>query len=104
MDQNPPHSQSISHEAGVLTASSTETLQRVVGDVVPSLYADLLDRIGHIVDSNTQEPSGQLFRRARGLSGRCGDLCRQLFEPMPNGVQIKRLIAIGAKHLWEMRR
>ncbi len=69
--------ETVGHEAGVLTTGTTETDQRVVTDVVASLHRDLLDGIGHALHGDRQEPLGDLHaghghpRRGRDLGGDC---------------------------------
>ena len=50
MDQHCAHAQCIGHTAGMLSARSAKTGERVSGDVMPARDADLADRIRHVVD------------------------------------------------------
>ena len=69
MYQHRVHAQHIGNQAGMLPAGAAKALQRIVGHVITALHRDLLDGIGHVLDSNAQEAVGKLFRRA-GNAGR----------------------------------
>ena len=69
MYQHRVHAQHIGNQAGMLPAGAAKALQRIVGHIIAALHRDLLDGIGHVLDSNAQEAVGKLFRRA-GNAGR----------------------------------
>ena len=46
----------------MLSSGATETVQRIFRNVVAALDGDLLDRICHVLDSDHQEPFGDIFR------------------------------------------
>ena len=47
----------------MLAGCATEAVEGVLSDVVAALYRDFLDRIGHVLDGNTQESLGNSLRR-----------------------------------------
>ena len=53
----------------MLPAGAAKALQRIISHIISALHRDLLDGIGHVLDSNAQEAVGKLFRRA-GNAGR----------------------------------
>ena len=57
------HAQHVGDETGMLAASTAKTLQGIIGYIITALHRDFLDRIGHILDRDTQESVRQLFRR-----------------------------------------
>lgn len=61
------------HQAGVLPAGAAEAGQCVLGDVVPALHRNLLDRVGHVPDRDPDESFCHLFR-CRRVAGRRTDL------------------------------
>ena len=94
MDQDPRHAERIGHEAGVLPARAAEALQGVAGDVMPALHADLLDRVGHVVHCDAQEPLGHFLGAARGLARLGRDGLGHVVEFAADHLRIERLIAL----------
>ena len=79
MDEHPGHAEGIGHGAGVLAARAPEGGKHVPGDVVPALYGDLLDRVGHVLHGDLEEPGGDLLG-APLAAGRLLDLPAQRRE------------------------
>ena len=96
MDQHRRHAERVSHQASVLAARATETVQSVAGHVVAALHGDLLDRVRHVLDRDLEKARGNLGGRAlvaRGLS----DLRRQSREFLAHHAGVQRLVLAGAE-------
>ena len=89
--------EAVGDETRVLTPGSAEADQRVVPDVVAPLHGDLLDRVGHRLDGDGEEPLRDLLGSPARRGG-VGDLGRQVAEAFPDDVCVERLVAAGAEH------
>ncbi len=63
------HAERVGDQAGVLAGRAAEAAQRVLGDVVPALHRDFLDRLGHVAHRDLDEALGDLLGRARAAGG-----------------------------------
>ena len=61
MDVNALHAQRIGHHARMLPTRAAEAGQRVFGNVVATLHADVLDRVRHVFNRNAQEAGSDFF-------------------------------------------
>ena len=104
MHEHPPHPQRIGHQTGMLPPRAAETLQRIAGHVMAALHADFLDRIGHVVHRDAQEPLGQRLRAHRGIARGRRHLARQRLELFAHHPRIQRLIPAGAEDMRKMIR
>ena len=98
MDQHCAHAQCIGHTAGMLSARSPETGERISGDVMPARDADLADCIRHVVDRDGQEAFGNVLERTV-----FGQASGDVFQPRARRGWIERLVAIGAEDAREKR-
>ena len=101
VDEDGGDAQPVGHPAGVLATCTAEAHQRVGGDVVASLGADLADRIGHVLRCDLAVPECHL-RGAAPHAGGVSDLVRQRGDAAGGGRDIERLRAIGAEHRREV--
>ena len=100
MDEYARHAERVGHRAGMLAAGAAEAAQRVLGDVVAALDGDVLDRIGHVLDRDLQEPIGDFLGGARKT--RClRDFRSERRKLRPHHVGVERLVAVRAEHLRE---
>ena len=97
MDQHRGHAEGIGDQAGVLAGGAAEAVQRVFGDVVAALHRNLLDRVGHVLDGDREEPRGHLLR-VLALAGGRGDLCGQGGEPPLDHLRVERLVGVRSEH------
>ena len=97
MDVHALHAERIRHQAGVLAAGAAKAGQGVLGDVVATLHADVLDRVGHVFNSDTQKARGDLLGRLL-LPGRALDGQRQRLELVDHRAHVQRLIAVRTKY------
>jgi hypothetical protein len=103
MDEHARHAERVGDEAGVLPARAAEAAQRVLGDVVAALDADVLDRVRHVRDRDLEEPVGDRLGRAP-RAGRALDLVGERLELAPHDLGVERRVAAGPEHLREQRR
>ncbi len=61
VDEDPFHRQRIGDQAGMLAGGAAEAAKRIGGDVVAALHRDLLDRVRHVADRDTDVALGDLF-------------------------------------------
>src|SRR5690625_2870882 len=59
--QNALNRERIGDEACVLGCSPTKAIERIFCDVVATLDGDLFDRVGHVIDGDTQKAFGNFF-------------------------------------------
>ena len=97
MHQNGVHAQHISDQASMLAAGPAKTLKRIVGHVVAALDRDLLDGIGHVLDSNSQEPVRKFFGCA-GNAGGALDFCRHFNKARTHRIGVERFVLVWAEH------
>ena len=102
MDQHFGHAQSVRHQTGVLPARAAKALQGVLGHIMAPLHADLLDRVGHVVDGDMQKAFGDILGPARGFAGRFGDLLGQRLKLFAHHVAVQWQVAIRAEHMGEV--
>ncbi len=81
----------------MLSRRAAERDQRIARHVVPAFDGDLLDRLGHVLDRDGQEPFGDLFRRCR-LAGRIRNLARKDCELLAHDFRIQWLITAWPEH------
>ena len=81
----------------MLAAGPTKTLQRIVSDVIATLYGNFLDRIRHIFNGNFQKPAGNGFG-AQCHTGGFGHLFSQCGELAFDRHRIKRFILIWPEY------
>ena len=62
MDQHLRHAECVGDKAGVLAAGAAETVQCVARDIVAALNRNFLDRVRHVLDRDTNEAVGDVFR------------------------------------------
>ena len=91
------HPQHVGDLAGVLAAGAAEAVHGVLGDVIAALDADLLDRVGHVLDRDAQEALGQILGAHLRVAGLLGDAGGHILELRPGGVDVQRLVALGAE-------
>ena len=89
MQQNALHPQRIGHQAGMLATGTAEAVQRIAGDIVAALDGNLLDRLDHIGNRDTDEAVCHLFGASvitdpRGKFG----------EFRPDGLDVERLVTL----------
>ena len=94
MDQHAGHAERIGDEAGVLTASAAEAVERITGHVVAALHRYLLDRVRHILDGDLDKAVGDLFRR-----GIAAHIFRQGGKRLADCAGIERLVLRGSENL-----
>ena len=70
MHENRKHPQRVRDHARVLPGRAAEACERVLGDVMPALDGNLLDRVRHVLDGDAHAPSGDAVRRLRDAGGR----------------------------------
>jgi hypothetical protein len=92
VDQDRLHAERVGDEAGVLTARAAEGVQEVARHVMAALDADLLYRVGHVLDGDADEAFGDLLGAA-AVAG----LRRDRLEPRGDDVAIERLVAPRAE-------
>ena len=97
VDEDRLHAQHVGDEAGVLRARAPEAVEHVGRDVVPALDRDLLDRVGHVVDGDLDEPVGDLGRRAL-----VADLLGECRERDGDALGVERLVAAAPENLREV--
>ncbi|MNV43589.1 hypothetical protein D3C71_1353050 [compost metagenome] len=91
------HAQRIGHQAGMLAARATKTLQRVARHVVAACHADLLDGVGHLLHSDLDEAFGHFFGLALGLRS-------NFFKAGTHRIGVQCFVGGGAKHAGEVTR
>ena len=97
VDEHARHAERVGDEAGVLAARAAETAERVSGDVVAALDADVLDRVRHVLDRDPQETVGDLHGRAPLARGAL-DLARESGETLPHDLRIEGLVRARPEH------
>ena len=97
MDQHRLHPQRISHQTGMLARRPAKGVERVFRHIIAALNADLLDRIGHVLDGDGQKALGHLLG---GFALGLGDLGKA----RAHHIGIERRILVGTKDAGEKRR
>ena len=100
MQHHLPHTQRLGHLAGVLTARPAEGDEGVAGDIAPPLDGDLLDRPGHVLHGDVDEPLRQHRSIGRKAAG-AGHLFRQSLERRGHCACVERQVPGGAEHAGE---
>ena len=95
MDQDPADAERVGDQAGMLPAGAAEAYQGISGHIMAACDRDLLDRIGHVFDGDSNEPFGHSDRRLPGLVG-------DLRATLESGCRVDRLVAANAKDMREM--
>ncbi len=90
MDEDCRHAERIGDEAGMLSASPAEAVERIARHVVPALHGDLLDRVRHVFDGDRDEAVGDRFRTPASA-----DLGRHRDESSAHGIGIEGLVPAG---------
>ena len=99
MDHHPRHTQRFGHQTGMLPSGSTKTLKRIRRDIMAALYADFLDRIGHILHSDIQKPLRHILHITFQAMISC-----QSFESRDSRASIQRQCARCTKNSREIIR
>ena len=97
VDDHRGDAQPVGHPTGMLAAGAAEADQRVRGDVVAALGADLADRVGHVLHCDLAEPERHLGCASMGAGG-CDDLVGQPLDADHSCFDIEGLVAAGAEH------
>jgi hypothetical protein len=83
----------------MLSASTTETVERVALHVIAALHRNLLDGVGHVLNRDADEAFGHVFRSLAAANLGC-----QRGELLTHGFCVQRFVAIGAEHFREVIR
>src|SRR5262245_24289077 len=97
MNEHTLHPERIGDETGVLAAGATEADERVRRGVVAARDGDLLDGVGHVVDSDGEEAAGNLSRFV-SPARRALDVARKGGETLRHRLCVERLVAIRPEH------
>src|SRR5262249_20577457 len=103
MDEHGLHPKRIRDQAGMLAPCPAEALQCEARRIVAFLHRDLLDRVGHVGDSDAEISLRNLTWRTP-LAGGLGYFLGQISKFLRHDIRIKRLIAFRTEDRRKMPR